>query len=115
VANYAGLAISGTMFSDECVIRKNTHEFNSEVEQAIASAIPCFNAGHKETIKAIRDRYGLQLSIPETPPTIFLKEGDTIWIIQITGLPRCNPPREYTKEEVTKAEFKINLYSVESV
>mgnify|MGYP001189961302 FL=1 len=113
---YFGFAIADSMFphSAECTILRRELDVEAAREM-IADAIPCLNPSHKATIAAMRDRFGIDVSIPETPPRVELQDGDRLIVMGVRGLPRLTDRHEYTAEEIEGAEFRFSEYRISNV
>ena len=61
----------------------------------------------------MHSRYGISVEIPESPPRVTLREGDSLLVMGVRGLPRLTDRHEYTDEEIASASFEFVLYSVE--
>ncbi|MEL7037266.1 MAG: hypothetical protein AAFO04_16820 [Cyanobacteria bacterium J06592_8] len=110
---YAGFAFSLQMKTTKVALFKvTTIESNPENWELIKNSIPVFNKGHIATIKAIKTRFYVDLSIPETPPSITLNADDIIYVIQVKGLARLVDRKEYTNEEIANASFSIEKVEV---
>ncbi len=114
---YFGFAVADSMFphSAECTIRRR--ELDADTVRAIVAdgVIPCMNPSHKATIDAMRTRFGIDVSIPETPPRVELQDGDKIIVLGVRGLPRLTDRHEYTAEEIEGAEFRFSEYRIYNV
>ena len=114
---YFGFAVADSMFphSAECTIRRR--ELDADTVRAIVAdgVIPCMNPSHKATIDAMRTRFGIDVSIPETPPRVELQDGDQIIVLGVRGLPRLTDRHEYTAEEIEGAEFRFSEYRIYNV
>ena len=74
--------------------------------------ISCCNGSHEATVDAMHQRYGFDVSIPETPIKVELQSGDSIIIMSVRGLARLTESRHYSEEEVAKATFVFGLWTV---
>ena len=111
---YFGFAVADSMFphSAECTIRRR--ELDADTVRAIVAdgVIPCLNPSHKATIDAMRTRFGIDVSIPETPPRVELQDGDRMIVMGVRGLPRLTDRHEYTEAEIAGAEFCFCEYRI---
>ena len=106
-------ALADSMFAGNCQIvrRKLTVE---QVSERIAQGVePCVNPSHAATIAAMRDKFGLDVAIPATPPRVCVGSGDAVIVMGVRGLPRLTDRHEYSHEEVAQATFEFHEYSVE--
>ena len=110
---YVGLALANSMFNGECTIRREVLQASEVKDQLSADVESCCNPSHTATIEAIRERFGIELPIPEKPPQVSLSQGDSILVIGVRGLPRLTDRHQYTAEEIASAEFEFALYTVE--
>lgn len=84
-----------------------------DVREAVAAGVePCLNPSHAATIAAMRDRYGIDVPIPTSPPRVELAQCDSIIVMGVRGLPRLTDRHEYTAEEVAQATFQFARYTV---
>lgn len=110
--SYFGFAIADSMFPAECRISKRQLTVEM-VKIGIANgAIPCLNPSHTATIAAMRERFGIVVTIPEKAPLVNLQAGDSVIVLSVRGLPRLEGRHEYTQEEVTGATFSFSEYLV---
>ena len=110
---YFGFALADSMFTGNCDIRRKTLAADEVRELATAGELtPCLNPSHQATITAMRKRYGIEVEIPETPPRVALKAGDSVVVMGVRGLPRLTDRHEYTEEEVAQATFSFSEYTV---
>lgn len=75
---------------------------------------PCLNPSHALTIGAMRERFGIEVAIPAKAPIAKLAVGDQLLVMGVSGLPRLEGRHEYTAEEITGAQFRFGLYTVEA-
>ncbi len=112
MATYFGFALADSMFSDDCVITRTALTVAAVKELVSQGVVPCLNPSHEATIKAMRQRFGIDVPIPEKPPQVNLGLGDRIVVMGVRGLPRLTDRHEYTYEEVAKATFAFSLYAI---
>ena len=109
---YFGFAIADSMFPATCTVVRKPLEVQ-EVQEALKGKVEmCLNPSHGATIQAAKNRYNLPLTIPEKPPQVSLKSGDSVIVMAVRGLPRLTDRHEYTKEEIDKATFMFGEWSV---
>lgn len=109
---FFGFALADSMFNGDVTITRrvlNEQDVRGLVAEGVES---CCNPSHVATIDAMRQRYGLEVGIPETPPRVSLKSGDAVVVMGVRGLPRLTDRHEYTSEEVASASFTFSLYTV---
>lgn len=109
---YFGFALADSMFVGDCTITRRTipvEEVKTLVAQGVES---CCNPSHSATIDAMRSRFGIDVSIPETPPRVALVSSDSIVVMGVRGLPRLTDRHEYTKDEIVQATFTFSVYTV---
>lgn len=111
---FFGFAIADSMFPEDCDPRRRkcTPE---QVKMFLDTEDieMCLNPHHKATIDAAVNKYNLNITIPESPPKITLREGDSLIVMSVRGLPRLDNTRhEYTQEEIDKAEFAFGIWMV---
>lgn len=111
--NYFGFAVADSMFSGERTELVRKIVSIEEVHELVsAGVIPALNPAHKSTINAMRQRFGLDVAIPEKAPIVTLNEGDRLIVMSVRGLPRREGVAEYTQEEVDGATFMFSLWTV---
>lgn len=111
---FFGFAIADSMFPEDCYPkrRKYTPEQVRRILETKKVEM-CLNPHHKATIDAAVNKYNFKIAIPESPPKISLKEGDSLIVMSVRGLPRLDNTRhEYTQEEIDKAEFAFGIWMV---
>ena len=113
MTTYFGFALADSMFTGNCQI--------SRVELGIVSAkvvvrdaVACLNPSHAATIAAMRERFGIEIAIPESPPKVSLGSGDAILVMGVRGLPRLTDRHEYTHAEIESATFSFALYRIDA-
>lgn len=111
---YFGFALADGMFSGNCAIKRSELAVY-EVKHLIAehTVESCCNPSHVATIAAMRERFGIDVSIPESPPRVSLAPGDAVIVMGVRGLPRLTDRHEYTHEEIAQATFSFAMYSVQ--
>ena len=110
---FFGFALADSMFRGDCVIRRRVLSVE-EVRARAGDFTPCLNPSHLATIDAMRQRYGIDVAIPETPPRVSLAAGDSVVVMGVRGLPRLTDRHEYTEEEIAQATFSFSEYVVVS-
>jgi len=108
---YFGFALADGMFAGDCEISRKSISPDT-VREMQGSLIPCLNPSHVATIVAMRDKFGIDVPIPETPPKVILKTGDSVIVMGVRGLARLTDRHEYTQEEVNGATFTFSCYTV---
>lgn len=110
---YLGLAFSASMLPKETIEMVKKDLTIDEVFEAIRAGVEvCFNPSHQSTIDALREKHGIEVAIPETPPKVSLQSGDSIIVLQVGGLPRLTDRHEYTAEEIEAATFSFMKIAV---
>lgn len=114
MSTFFGFAIADSMFPEDCdPRRRKVSPEQVKVLLQRGGVEMCLNPSHKATIDAAVNRYDLDITIPESPPKISLKEGDSLIVMSVRGLPRLDATRhEYTQEEIDKASFAFGLWTV---
>ena len=111
---YFGFAIADGMFPANCQVNRTSVDV-AEVKDMLAKGdvIPCLNPFHKATIDAAKERFGLEVEIPESAPKVSLDSGDSVIVMSVRGLPRLQENRhEYTNEEIESATFTFGVWTV---
>src|SRR5712692_1976994 len=109
---YVSLAISGTMFPEDCNIEKMG--ISPEGMQAALkrdNIVSALNPSHKSTIDVIRRKFGFDLPIPERAPKVSLESGDQLIVLQAQR-PRLAEGEVHSQETVENAQIKFSLYQV---
>lgn len=114
MTTYFGFAVADSMFPDDADIFKRKIEID-EAKSLIENAESCVNSSHTETIKAMTERFGIQVKIPEKPPIVNLSQNDELIVMSVRGLPRLTDRRHYTQDEIAGASFKFSLYTIKQV
>ncbi len=113
MATFFGFALADSMFVGDCIIERRSltvEEVATRIAQGVTS---CCNPSHEATIRAMRDRFGLSVPIPPSPPRVELRSGDCVIVMGVRGLPRLTDRHEYTDEEVARATFLFSEYCVQ--
>lgn len=109
---YFGFALADGMFAGEVTITRRSVTVE-EVRQLVKEGVvPCLNPSHGATIAAMKDRYGIEVAIPDAPPRVELAPGDSVIVMGVRGLPRLTGRHEYTSDEIAQASFVFTRYSV---
>ena len=116
---FFGFALADSMFDDGVINRRtlDMSDDSDELESLLADAdaagalVSCCNPSHVATIDALASRYGIRVSIPDTPPRVKLADGDRIIVMGVRGLPRLTDRHEYTEAEIASATFSFTLYT----
>ena len=108
-----GFALADSMFSGDVSIKRQVLSLD-EVHQYLANPnlIPCLNPSHVATIQAMRNRFGIDVAIPDSPPQVQLQVGDDLIVMSVRGLPRLTNRHEYTDQEIGTATFNFAMYTV---
>ena len=111
---YFGFALADGMFEEagDCIINRRAMEAK-EVKAIEGELIPCLNPSHVATINAMHERFGIEVAIPDIPPRVSVKSGDSVIVMGVRGLPRLTDRHEYTDEEIASASFSFSSYTVE--
>ncbi len=110
---FFGFALADSMFAGNCNIERRSLTVEEVAARIARGVISCCNPSHEATIRAMRDRFGLSVSIPQAPPRVELRPGDSVIVMGVRGLPRLTDRHEYTDEEVAQATFLFSEYRVE--
>jgi hypothetical protein len=111
---YFGFALADSMFAaaGDCVITRRVIT-QDEVATIVAAGVEsCLNPSHEATIAAMRQRYGLDVAIPSSPPRVELRAGDSVVVMGVRGLPRLTDRHHYSEDEVASATFSFTKYTV---
>lgn len=109
---YFGFALADSMFVGNCTIIRQSLSAEEAKELISQGVESCCNPSHKATIDAARLRYGIDVSIPETPPRVSLDPGDSVIVMGVRGLPRLTDRHEYAEDEIAQATFTFSCYTV---
>ncbi len=111
---YFGFVLADSMFIGDCTINRRSLSVE-EVKALVAQGVEsCCNPSHSATINAMRSRFGIDVSIPETPPRVALGSGDSVIVMGVRGLPRLTDRHEYTEDEIAQATFNFAMYTIAS-
>lgn len=109
---YFGFALADGMFQGDCQIERKVLSVE-DVKEVVAQGVEsCCNASHEATVTAMREKFGIEVEIPQTPPRVSLNPGDTVIVMGVRGLPRLTDRHHYTKEEIDGASFVFSSYTV---
>lgn len=109
---YFGFALADSMFAGDCKIDRKVLSVE-EVKDMVAKGVEsCCNPSHLATINAMREKFGIDVMIPEKPPRVAIGSKESIIVMGVRGLPRLTDRHEYTVEEIEKAQFSFSVYTV---
>lgn len=108
---FFGFALSSSMFDGNCVIKREMLKIE-EVKEVEKELISCLNPSHKATIDAMKEKYGINVPIPEVAPKVSLMIGDSLIVMGVRGLPRLTDRHEYTSDEISAATFEFVKYTL---
>ena len=110
---FFGFALADSMFSGDVCIKRQVLSLD-EVHQYLAdpNLMVCLNPSHVATIQAMRERFGIEVAIPEHPPQVQLSVGDDLIVMGVCGLQRLTDRHEYTAQEIEAATFNFAMYTV---
>lgn len=110
---YFGFALADSMFVGNAVIRRRELSID-EVRELVGTGVePALNPSHTATISAMRERYGIDVEIPDAPPRVQVGSGESVVVMGVRGLPRLTDRHEYTAEEINSATFSFSMYTVD--
>jgi len=110
---YFGFALADSMLPNG-LIRKEQMSVE-QVKEAVEQGVePCLNPSHQATIDAMREKFGIEVAIPDAPPRVTLDVGESLVVMGVRGLPRLTDRHEYTAEEIEAASFVFSRYTVVS-
>ena len=113
---FFGFALADSMFANDCAITRTAISVEKVKDMAEnGELVPCLNPSHAATIAAMRERFGIEVEIPETPPKVVLNLGDALIVMGVRGLPRLTDRHEYTEEEINAATFTFSKYYVDDI
>lgn len=109
---FFGFALADSMFDGDCTIERRVL-IEDEARDLIKKGVEvCLNPSHEATITAMRDRFGIDVLIPEKPPVVSVGDGEAMLVMGVRGLPRLTNRHEYNANEIKGATFSFTLYSV---
>lgn len=111
---YFGFALADGMFSGDCAIERKVLTVDEAKEIIEQGVEPCLNPSHQATIDAMREKFGIEVAIPDAPPRVTLDVGESLVVMGVRGLPRLTDRHEYTAEEIEAASFVFSRYTVVS-
>ena len=110
---FFGFALADSMFANDCTIVRTTMSAEEVKKMAEnGELIPCLNPSHKATIEAMKEKFSIEVEIPEAPPKVVLNLGDSLIVMGVRGLPRLTDRHEYSTEEIDAATFNFSKYTV---
>ena len=110
---YFGFAISDSMFNGNVEVSRSVLEIDAVKFLVNKGVIPCLNPSHRPTIEVMRNRFGLDIPIPDSAPQVVLGVGDRVIVMGVRGLPRLSAERhEYTVQEIEGAKFSFSIWEV---
>lgn len=114
MTTFISLAVSDTMFPDECGMTKKSVSagFVRGFIRASEDVVSALNPSHASTIDAIRRKFDISLPIPERAPKVSLQSGDQLVVIQ-AQLPRLAEGQVHSAETVENAAIKFSLWRVQ--
>lgn len=112
---YFGFGIADSMFPSVCSLTKSrlTVEDVKRILNTSENVVPCLNPSHKETIRVMTEKFGINIPIPEKAPVVKLEHKDFLIVMAVSGLPRLEGRHEYTTEEIDSCRFNFSMYVVE--
>lgn len=115
---YFGFALADSMFDGKDAenglqIFREKLSIEEVRELVQKGVVPCLNPSHAATIAAMREKFGIDVPIPEKPPKVELQLLDSIIIMGVRGLPRLTDRHEYTPEEIASATFSFAIYRLD--
>jgi hypothetical protein len=111
MATFFGFAIADSMFPATCQVARSAITVE-EVKEKLSNCEMCLNPSHVPTIDAARNKFGLDIQVPEKAPQVKLASGDEVIVMSVRGLPRLEGRHEYTQEEIDNATFSFGLWTV---
>ena len=114
---YVGLAFSLSMLSEEYTHELRTYTITPEdFKQAVSDEkiVSCCNPSRQATLQALKEKFGIEVPVPATPPRVKMSMGDCLYVFQVSGLPRLTDRHEYNAEEIAKAKFSFMSVAVEA-
>lgn len=109
---FFGFALADSMFDGRCTIERRPLSVEEAKVVVLRGVESCLNPSHQATIDAMRVRFGIDVSIPESPPRVAVRVGDAVVVMGVRGLPRLTDRHEYSADEVAKATFVFTEYRV---
>lgn len=110
---YFAFAYADSMLdSEQGFLLKRTPASVDEIK-GLTNVESALNPSHEATVNALQQRYGVtNIQVPVKAPIIKLQKFDTLYLMTVRGLPRLEGTRQYTQEEIDKAEFTFAKYEV---
>jgi hypothetical protein len=109
---FVGLALSSTMFQEECLVVRMPLNLLRVQRLLMDEVVSCVNPSHQATLDALRERFGIEIPIPETAPKVTLEPGDTLVTLSARFSRRLAEGEKYSAEEVAAATFEFVAYAV---
>lgn len=110
---YFGFAVSDSMFSGDIEVARSVLDVEAVKLLVRQGVVPCINPSHVPTIAAMREKFGIDVPVPEKAPQVSLGVGDRLIVMGVRGLPRLDATRhEYTSVEIDSATFTFSVWEV---
>ena len=109
---YLGFNIGDSMFDGPCLIKREELKELDARRMILGGVISCLNRSHSATLRALKNRLGINVPIPDKPKRISLEKGDSILLVTSRGLPRHTDSYQYSDEDLIKATFVFSLYTL---
>jgi hypothetical protein len=109
---FVGLALSSTMFEGEYLIARLVLGLGRVKHLLSGEIVSCLNPSHTATIEALRQKYGIEIPIPESAPKVTLEPGDTLVVLSARFSRRLAEGERYSAEEIATATFEFVAYAV---
>jgi hypothetical protein len=110
---YFGFAVADGMFPEACDVSRRSLTVEEVKDLLSKGYVSCCNPQHKTSLAAAKERFGLEIMVPETAPMVSLESDDQMVVMSVRGLPRLQENRhEYTSEEIASATFKFGIWTV---
>lgn len=113
MSTFFGFAVAANMFPVNAIIRKvalTPEEVREMLEEGGVQS--CLNPSHAATIAAAKQRFGIEVEIPDKAPRVTLGIGDAVIVMAVQGLARLEGRHEYTDKEIEGADFAFSIFEV---
>jgi hypothetical protein len=98
------------MFEGGCTIVRKQISSDEAREIIRAGIISVVNPSHEATISMMRKKFGIEVTVPPSPPKLLLRPGEKLVIMSVRGLPRLTDRHEYKSEDIDRADISFALY-----
>lgn len=112
MTTFFGFEVSDSMFKGTVSIVREELSATAAVAMIKEEQKLVVTASNKALIDAMKRKFGLEVTIPEKPPSVSLRPGDSMYVMQVCGLPLIFR-HEYLPYEIEKMTFTFSYWTVD--